>query len=171
MLKLNSRKLALSILAASLSVLQLNLPINSFKASAQSFGSNEFNKCAKDAITLGSPISKSFGNKKISLALRYSKKCNTRWIKAFVPVGTVIRLKNNNGGVPLSETVDQYYNGSYIITDAVSDMVQGRTSLQACAYHPDPEELLSKIREKAPTMPLSKRQLKEVGQEFCTNFK
>ena len=101
------------------------------------------NKCEQNAQTLTSTSGGTYGinpfsKREIRIELRKSDQCKANWVKADVPKGTFLYLKDKNGQIYVGYTT-QVNGWNY------GDMMNYRTPFSACAKLPDGREVCTSI--------------------------
>lgn len=103
---------------------------------AQDIGDPHTKGCTQDAQTLDSKSVKiSEYNVTLIVQMRWSKKCQAKWVKAYIPSGTNLYLKDNFGGKYVEYTA-QVSGWNY------GNMDNEKKQLQACVKHPKSEDEL-----------------------------
>lgn len=120
----------LAILATSLSAVS--------SVDASNIGDPQKKGCT-DGQTLASNFVKIQGHT-LTVEMRSSRKCGAKWVKAYIPRGTNLYLKDSSGR--------RYVNYTAQVSGwNFSDMENGKQQFQACAKHPsDPRELCTNFR-------------------------
>lgn len=126
---------------ALLAVGLLSILATSFAAvssvNAQDAGDPVKRGCDKDARTIASNSVRIQGYD-LKVEMRWSQRCQARWVKAYIPKDTRLYIKDNSGR-RLVQYVAQVNGWNY------SNMVNTGGSLQACVKHPtDPREMCAR---------------------------
>lgn len=99
-------------------------------------------KCEENAETLTSASGGTYGlpwqKREIRIELRKSDRCQANWVKADVPKGTFLYLKDGDGKTYVGYTA-QVNGWNY------GDMMNYRTPFSACAKLPDGREVCTSI--------------------------
>jgi hypothetical protein len=107
------------------------------RVDAQDAGDPVKRGCDKDARTIASNLVRIQGYD-LRVEMRWSQKCQARWVKAYIPNDTRLYIKDNSGRRYV-EYVAQVKGWNY------SNMINTKGSFQACVKHPsDPREMCAK---------------------------
>lgn len=98
--------------------------------------------CDKDSETLtstsGGDYGPPWGRRELKIELRKSENCKANWVKADVPSGTVLYLKDEQGNTYVPYTTQ--VNGSNF-----GDMMNYNRKFRACAKLPDNREVCTNL--------------------------
>lgn len=110
-----------------LSVLATPFAVTS-SVNAQDAGDPVKRGCDRDARTIASN-SVTIQGYELKVEMRWSQRCQARWVKAFIPKQTALYIKDNSGRRYV-EYAAQVSGWNY------SNMVNTRGTFQACVKHP-----------------------------------
>ncbi|MBD2130092.1 YjfA family protein [Microcoleus sp. ZQ-A2] len=116
-----------------LATLVISLTVVS-NAYARNIGDPQKNGCNRDGKTLASQ-SVRISEYTLKVEMRWSQKCKAKWVKAYIPKGTRLYLKDKSGKRYVEYTA-QVNGWNY------SDMDNDKKPFQACVQHPSRREEL-----------------------------